>query len=245
MIAHYHLEAQPTTFDFAVWLSTVKTWGAEKVSFIGKKFKPKQNYPYHVAWTRFENLVKPLCELADIPVVKEADKEPVYFTHFMKGAHMAWRENSKIWKYPYEKKHDHITVTLRDSFRNKYRDANRPEWDKFISWAENRGEKVVLIEDAEQNGISIRDRWDAYQCKLNFFTGGGPAALCWMSDAPYVSFFKSLVEHDYYLLSVHHWMYTNSQLPWAKQNQKIIWNTQDKFENIVKQYERFATSGAH
>lgn len=224
--------------------------GADRVAFVGNKFKPKKNYPEEVARYRLENLLKPICELAEMPIVPEEPGEKFYCNHFLKAAHMAWREYSRVWKYPYQKKYDHITVTIRESFRYKNRDSNRPEWEKFISWAENNGQKVVVIEDAEKNGITIKDRWDAYQCKLNLFTGGGASGLCWMSDAPYVTFFKGLTAHDYYLLTVHHWMYTNSQFPWAKQNQRILWNKEDRFEDIVRCYEKnerleVATSGAH
>jgi hypothetical protein len=243
VLASYHLEIQPTTFDVASWLVTVKTWGATEASILGKKFKHKNGYPDEVARSRLEHIVRPLFALAELPIVEKPEPGP-YFTHFMKGVHMAWRENSKIWKYPYKKKHDHVSVTLRNSFRNKSRDSNRPEWEKVISWLENNGEKVVVLEDREKDPISIQDRWDAYQCKFNLFTGGGPSYLCFFSDAPYISFFKGLTEHDYYLLMIHHWHYTNMKFPWAKKNQRVVWG-EDKFENIVRNFERVATSGGH
>jgi hypothetical protein len=241
VLASYHLEVQPTTFDFATWLVTAQTRGVTEISLVGDKFKKKRNYPDEVARARLENIVKPLVELSGLKTVQG---EGPYYTHFMRGVFAAYREHSRIWKFPYEQKHDHITVTLRSSFRNKARDSNRAEWDKFITWAENKGEKVVVIEDAEKGGISIKDRWDAYQCRLNLFTGGGPSVLCMFSDAPYVTFFKGLMDHDYYLNCVHHWLWTGTQFPWAGPKQAIAWK-EDRFDDIVRYYERFATSGAH
>lgn len=238
---NYALEAQPTTWDFATWLVIVQTHGYDEVAIIGDHFKKKRNYPEEVARARLENLVKPLVGITDMKLVNEPAKDPIYFTHFMRGVVQAYRDHSRIWKFHYQKKHDHVTVTIRNSFRNKFRDGNRTEWDKFISWLENNGQKVVVIEDAEQKFISVKDRWDLYQSKMNFFTGGGPAVLCMFSEAPYTTFFKGLEPHDYYLNCVHHWLWTGAQFPWATKHQKIVWK-EDRFDSMVK---AFAASGVH
>jgi hypothetical protein len=162
----------------------------------------------------------------------------------MKAVHEVYRAFSRIWKFPYKKKHDHITVTIRDSWRNKHRNSNRAEWDKFISWAENRGEKVVVLEDREEDPISVKDRWELYQCKMNLFVPSGPAALPILSDAPYIIVGYPGNTHDVYLQTVHHWLWRNMQFPWANRNQKLVWKP-DKFENIARVYERIATSGVH
>lgn len=238
-LASYHLEVQPTTFDFANWLCVAKTLDYKKMSFVGKKFKPKKNYPDEIARARLENLIKPLAKLANIEIV---DGSGDFINHFQKSVHMVFREVGHIWKFPYQKRYNHMTITLRESFRNKYRDSDRTEWEKFANWAENNGEKIVFIEDNEDNHISVEERWDKYQCKFNWFTGGGPSTLCQLSDAPYVMFERNLNQQDYYLLWIHHWTYTNSQLPWSKPNQRIIWGN-EKFDKIVRAYERIANGG--
>jgi hypothetical protein len=241
MRINYSIEAQPTTWDVATWLVAAQTNGFTEVAFVGEKFKKKNNYPDEVARFRLENLVKPLIGLSDMKLVEEPAKDQIYMTHFMKAVFQAYRDHSRIWKFKYEKKHEHVTVTVRESFRNKSRDGNRPEWDRFIGWMENNGQKVVVIEDAEKNFISVKDRWDLYQCKMNFFTGGGPSTLCMFSDAPYVTFFKGLTAHDYYLNCIHHWLWTGAQFPWATKQQRIVWK-EDKFDLMVK---AFAASGVH
>lgn len=160
----------------------------------------------------------------------------------MRGVQECYRQFSRIWKFPYEKKHDHITVTIRDSWRNTHRNSNRKEWDKFISWAENAGEKVVVLEDREENPYTIKDRWDLYQCKMNLGVSNGPMVMCVLSDAPHVIFNYGADHQDVYVLSIHHWLWRNAQYPWANKKQKLVWK-KDRFEDIVKVYT--AASGAH
>lgn len=155
---------------------------------------------------------------------------------------MLYRDNSRIWKFPYKKKYEHITVTIRESWRNRPRNSSRKEWDKFISWAENRGEKVVVLEDREENPYTVRERWDLYQCKMNLAVSNGPALLLHLSDAPYVVLGYANGEHDTYVLGIWHWMWKGYQHPWANRNQKLVWKP-DTFENIQKAY--IAASGAH
>lgn len=160
----------------------------------------------------------------------------------MSAAQMAYRQRSRIWKFPYKRKHDHITVTIRESWRNTHRNSDRKEWDKFISWAENAGQKVVVLEDREEDPISVKDRWDLYQCKMNLGVSNGPMTLCVLSDAPYLIFGYGAGTTDIYVLGIHHWMWLNYQHPWANRNQRLVWK-KDKFETIQKLY--VATSGAH
>ena len=160
----------------------------------------------------------------------------------MQVLHQCYRDFSGIWKFPYEKKHDHITVTIRESWRNKHRNSNRAVWDKFISWAENSGQKVVVLEDREEDPLPVKERWDLYQCRMNLGVSNGPMALNILSDAPYVILGYGNGSTDIYVLGVWHWMWRNSQYPWANKNQKIVWKPDD-FATIQKTY--IAASGAH
>jgi hypothetical protein len=238
------LEKQPTTFDFANWVCVVKSNGVNEAGIEGKKFKWKKDYSEETAERRLENIVYPIAELADLKVVDPAGRATVNCTHVLKGVQLCYREFSRIWKFPYQKKHDHITVTIRDSWRNKHRNSTRDEWDKFISWAENRGEKVVVLEDREESPIPVKERWDLYQCKMNLFVPSGPAALPILSDAPYIIVGYPGNSHDVYLQTVHHWLWRNMQFPWANKNQKLVWKP-DRFENIAGAFERIAASGVH
>ncbi len=182
-----------------------------------------------------KNIVLPLAELADLKIVDPVGKKHILSVHLMSGVIQCFRDFSQIWKFPYEKKHDHITVTIRDSWRNTHRNSNRKEWDKFISWAENQGEKVVVLEDREEEPYTVKERWDLYQCKMNLGVSNGPMTLPILSDAPYIVFGYGNGDQDIYVLGIHHWMWKNHQHPWANANQKLVWKP-DTFEAIVKSY---------
>lgn len=233
----YDLERQPTTFDFANWVCIVKSNNFHEAIIEGKKFKWKKDYSEETAQQRLEKIVYPIADLAGLKLVSPEGRNPFCCVHVLAGVNQVYRQFSKIWKFPYEKKYDHITVTIRDSWRNKHRNSNRAEWDKFISWAENRGEKVVVLEDREKDPISVKDRWDLYQCRMNLFVPSGPAALCILSNAPYMIVGYPGNSHDVYLQTIHHWLWRNAQFPWANQNQKLVWKP-DTFETIQKVYER-------
>lgn len=242
MIPAYDLERQPTTFDFATWACIVRSNGYDEACIVGNKFKYKKDYSEETAKRRLNNIVYPLADLAGLKLVEKGDKKQAYSVHLMSGVQMCWRQFSQIYKFPYEKKHEHITVTLRDSWRNRHRNSNRSEWDKFISWAENNGETVKVLEDLEEDPISVKDRWDLYQCKMNLFVSNGPATLPILSDAPYLVFGYGNGHQDVYLLGIHHWMWKNYQHPWANKNQRLVWKP-DTFETIKKSY--IAASGVH
>lgn len=238
-IPAYNLEAQPTTFDFATWACIARSNGFTKAAIKGTKFKYKKDYSDDTARRRLKNVVLPLAELAGLEIVEDGNTP---LTHLMSGVQQCYRAFSRIWKYPYEKKHDHLTVTIRESWRNTHRNSNRKEWDKFISWAENNGEKVVVLEDREENPLSVKDRWDLYQCKMNLGVSNGPMILTVLSDAPHVILGYGNGDTDIYVLGVWHWLWKNAQYPWANRNQRIIWKP-DTFETIQKSY--IAASGAH
>jgi len=239
-VACYYLDLQPTTFDFATWLCLIKTLGYSRVAFKGDSFKKKVNYPDDRALARLENILKPLCEFVGVEVV-ECESEPEIISHVFSAVVGLYKEFGWFWKYPYERKHEHICVTIRNSWRNRYRNSRREEWDRFISYLENRGERVVVLEDRENDPIPIRERWDMNCCKMNFGVNNGPNVLCMLSDAPYMFFGYPGSFHDAILLLKYHNIPLGSQLPWAKRNQRIVWKP-DEFENLVKVYEMWNES---
>jgi hypothetical protein len=142
--------------------------GHKQAAIIGTKFKWKKDYTEETAKRRLQNIVHPIAELAGLEIVPADGKKKVLCPHTLHAVQLIYRQQSKIWKFPYEKKHDHITITIRDSWRNKHRNSNRPAWEEFKGWAEERGEKVVVLEDQEENPISINDRWDTQETPTTF-----------------------------------------------------------------------------
>jgi len=216
--------------------------GHKQAAIFGDKFKWKRDYTDETAKRRLQNIVYPIAELAGLEIAPPDGKKKLLCPHTLHAVQMIYRQHSRIWKFPYEKKHDHITITIRESWRNKHRNSNRAEWEKFKVWAEERGEKVVVLEDQEENPISIKDRWDLYQCKMNLMVNNGPALMLILSDAPYIIMGYPGNAHDVYLLSVHHWLWRNAQYPWANKNQRLVWK-KDTFEAISRCYLAIEAGG--
>ncbi len=215
MLATYDLERQPTTFDVVIWLVKAKSAGASAVSFINRDKIQVKKYSAAVAEQRFNNIVLPACELAGLPVVDGVGK---MFTHL-------WVDcPNDPWKFFYSRKYDHTTVTIRDSFRNLHRNSNRPAWERF---AKETG--AIVIDDADKAPMSLSERWDLYQCRMNYFVDNGPAALCYFSDAPYVSMKWKLTQHHVNKT----FFRPGYQFPWANRDQRLMWED-DTYENIKR-----------
>ena len=213
MLATYDLEKQPTTFDFVTWLSIAMGNGATEVSFINRDKIQVKKYPKDVAEKRFKDILLPVCEIAGVPVVEGIGKSFPYF----------WSDcPRKPWKFKYQKKYDHRTVTIRDSFRNPHRNSNREAWECF---AKDIG--AVVIDDCDLKPIPLKERWDLYQCRMNLFVDNGPANLCYFSDAPYISMKFQPTPH---LEKIG--FPKGAQIPWANKNQKLVWED-DTYENLT------------
>lgn len=119
------------------------------------------------------------------------------------------------------KKHDHVTVTLRDYERNPDRNSKRDAWMRF---AKDVG--AVVIDDYKHNPIPLVERWDLYQCQMNYFVDNGPAVLCYYSEAPYMTFGMKMTPHLDAM-----GFYEGYQFPWANSQQRLIW-AEDTYVNL-------------
>jgi len=212
VLATYDLETQPTTFDFVNWLVNALTHGATEVSFANFDRIQVKKYPAAVARQRFRNIVLQVCRIAGVPVLDGIGERFSYF----------WKDcPQNPWKFPYLKKYNHTTVTLRNYNRNPQRNSNVAAWRKF---AAETG--ALVIEDYGITPIPLVDRWDLYQCRMNYFVDNGPAVLCYYSDAPYATFGWEMTPHLENM-----GFHKGYQFPWANDNQRLIW-ADDTYENI-------------
>lgn len=133
---------------------------------------------------------------------------------------------------------EYVTITIRKQPRNMERNSNVEEWMQFKKHLE-QWHKVILIwdsEDKQQIGHkeaanNILVRMSLYEgAKMNYFVPNGPAALCWYSDAPYMTFKMNKCDQEH-MKKIK--MSPGSQIAWANENQKLIWED-DTFENMKK-----------
>jgi hypothetical protein len=185
------------TFDFAAFIVCAKTLGADHVHFRYEGEIQTKKFPAEVAWNRFENIHKPLCDLAGMTYTVGPGGDGIAPAYHYGTVEALCRKLGHIWKFPMlDGPRGYVTVTLRDSFRNEVRNSG-PEWQDFINASKKR---VVVLPDCEHDPIPIADRMRLYaNADMNFGTSNGPLALQHFSDAPYrtfnVSGTKELQEH--------------------------------------------------
>lgn len=250
-LAVYDLEHQPTTFDFVTWAVLAKNLGAKTVRFAYEGKIQNWKYPDHVAWKRFEHILAPTCELLGLPW--EVGNRCSGFTvghHWgdvasFARAHGGLRHKITLTAEP----HGHVTVTIRESIRNKWRDSNRLQWDRVIAELERRGERVIVIEDVETSGrpMPLDERMRLYSgAKMNLGVNNGPMTLCHLSDAPYLTWMKFDGSADSETLRQHMantGFPIGSQFEFANSQQLLVWG-EDSAASIMQAYDAIGAKPA-
>ena len=235
----------PTTFDFAVYACIAKTLQYAEIRFIPGMTEWK--YPAEIGWKRWANICIPLCKLAGIPF-SVGTKLPGDTLGYATGhVEALFRKHGKVAKLKPTlelPKSGYVTITMRESFRNKWRDSNRPEWAKVAEYLAKRGEEVIVLEECERTPLDLEERMAIYcQAKMNLSVGNGPMVLCWLSEAPYLSFQmpKPVGFEKEYAQLEEQWTRlgfpVGSQLSFRGPMQEIVWGPDD-FDLIKEKYEQ-------
>jgi len=247
--AIYDLSDMPTTFDFAVFCVIAKTLGAEEVRFVYNGEISTRKYPEDYAWRRWANICIPTCRLVGLkyslgPLVNG-------FTHWyhygcIEGLYKELNrvELLKLPESISPKDGEYVTVTLRDSIRNKWRDSDIPSWKRFIDLLRSDGWSVEVLGDCEFAPMSIEYRMSVYAgAKMNFGSSNGPMALCHFSDMPYITS-NMIPRHNpgnaaerlkNYM--AHGGFPYGSQFSFRNPKTQLIQWEYDTFDNLVKAYE--------
>lgn len=242
-LAVYDLGVMPTTFDFAVFAVMAKTLQYAEVRFVVGMTEWK--YPAEIGWRRWANICIPLCKLVGIPFSVGTKMEGDTLGYGTGHIEHLYRRVGKISKlkplYEYPKK-GYVTITMRESFRNKWRDSNREEWAKVGEYLAKRGEEVLVLEECENQPLALEERMSIYaNAKMNLAVGNGPMVMCWLSEAPYLTFQLPNGPKDEYDALVAQWdrlkFPVGSQLSFRNSMQEIVWGPDD-FEVIKSHYEK-------
>lgn len=141
----------------------------------------------------------------------------------------------------------YITLTYRDTY-GEARNSNKANWRSFGEWATDRGWNVIHVPDTEQCGhpewsgvgvaaaMSPLIRHALYAgSSMNLGISGAALAVCWFGDLPFLSF-KMVA--DYYSTKPafleRYGLPVNTQLPWAKTNQRLVWEADDL--DVIKKH---------
>jgi hypothetical protein len=237
--AFYDLSCYPTTFDMAAWCVIVKTMGANHVRFVYDGRMASWKYPEEIAWRRFANILIPMCSLAGMSWSVERTRNGFTANYHVGHVNEMYKQKGRIEKLQAvtdSKKRGYITITLRDSIRNKWRDSNKQAWERVRKDLERNGREVVVIRDGEYSPLDLRKRMELYQyADMNLGVSCGPITLCYLSEAPYRAFNLTPNEEMERFLEKGG-MPKGSQFAFRNDKQKLVWEP-DSYEVISRELE--------
>lgn len=213
MDASYNLRQSPASFNFIEFLVAATTYGADHIIFDlqngSKKFHGQE------LEERIHSILIPACKIVGVSF-DFTESRGITPGHHMSSVLKAYREKGFIRKLISKTKgSDRFTVTIRHYHRHPERNTG-DEWRVF---AKKIGARV--IEDYYDEPIDLAERFSIYAgAEMNYFGQNGPLSLCLFSDYPYTAYIKPVGRWETYHKE-HGWY--NEQLPWANENQKIIW----------------------
>ncbi len=213
---------------------------------------------------RFENILKPGCAFADATFkifesralasdYLEHTKDQITSSHSMARVIAAWKKCGYRYKLhtattmsPLPIYKEYITITLRNSFRDAFKNTNVAVWEEFAIRVQEEGKhEVIMLPDNESDRLenqdlvkNINDRFWLYEnAAMNFGTNNGPMVLCMYSNAPYmlVNFMTEGSASRAHLIAVQ--ITPNAQLPFANVDQRICWDHVETIEDIWEVYQ--------
>lgn len=161
------------------------------------------------------NVLKPGCAFAGLPCRSGSDGDDIG-SHMLQALHGVPFRRLQTVK---PKGTFRYTVTLRETGHNPHRNSNKQVW---LDFAARIG--AFVIEDYRVKPMHIHDRMALYAgAEMNFGVTNGPMGMLYLTDYPYTVFdcltnVKGFAAHDIQI---------GGQVPWAKPNQRLVWDHQD------------------
>lgn len=247
-VAVYDLSRNPTTFDFVTWAVLAKNNGCDHVHFNADRGIADNKYPAKVAWKRFGNILIPACPIAGLTFSVGGMQPGHTFDWHYGDVEKIYRKNGSLKKLAPTgaiPKNNYVTITIRDSIRNKWRDSNQAAWIKFSKYLESQGKNVIVLGDCELAPLDLEYRMATYcQAEMNYGASNGPFALCHFSEAPYVTMNLApanpatqgynIVEH-----LMRGGFPVGSQFSFRNKKQKLYY-VEDSYENIIRAHEEMS-----
>lgn len=239
----YNLSKSPTTFDFAAWACIARTHGAQSVHFFLNGEIADWKYSKDIAWKRFANILLPICRVARLEYTFGPPIEGVEFPYLIGYANKLYIETGRLELLRPTMKVDrggYVTLTMRQSFRNKWRNSNMEAWGKFEKYLSGKNIDVLVFPECEEEPMNLEKRMALYcAASMNLGVSNGPMALCLLSEAPYLTFNWFDNQHDATYddvkLRAKQGFPVGSQLAFRNERQCLIYE-RDDYENIVRAY---------
>lgn len=246
MIGLYPLDQYPTTFDMTAWAVIARTNGCDHVRFRLNGKIDSRKYSEEIAWRRFGNILVPLCKLAGMTFSVGEGGNGRVFKYIYGHVEQCYREHGRIdllkSTMPYKDK-GYVTITLRDSFRNTFRNSNLEAWRRVEKTLKDRGVRVIVFKDCEVAPLSLEYRLAAYlNADMNLGVSNGPMTLCHFSAAPYITLNMAAKRpdgdegYDPEALMASSGFPHGSQFSFRNDRQLLVWEP-DTYENIMDAYD--------
>jgi hypothetical protein len=239
----YDLSTDPTTFDFITWSTIARSNGVDHVHFVIDQGIRTDKYDEVTAWKRFGNILVPSTKLSGLTFTVGSKRDGERFGWHIGEVEATYKKTGSINKLKPTAGiglKNTVSITIRDSIRNKWRDSNKPAWDKFTKHLQSEGYQVIILNDCELNPIDIQWRMAVYsECLMNYGVNSGPMAMCMFSDCPYLIFNMSPKHNDFNMEEhlTKGGFPKNSQLSFRNKKQLIVWEPDD-YETILKHHNR-------
>ena len=225
-VYRYDLSKQPASFDFVVWLATVRSLGATEI-VLDDAHGFKHKFSKSRSVERLDSIVIGALKYFYIPWSFGSEGEEI--PHRLDTALKVHRDIG-MKKLPVKlEAGDYCTFTIRNMMKTPERNTS----EAFRRFGEKHG---VVIEDWSNKPISLGARMDLYRkAKMNYFGNNGPATLAYLSDIPYriVKFASEGGASLAFLAKIG--IKPGFQFPWKNDNQLILWKD-DTWEVLENDY---------
>lgn len=238
----------PTTWDFPVYLCAAKTLGYDEIRFVIGKIATYKYSPV-IALKRWANILIPLCYMEGMPysVCDVNTVKADVLSYAMGYLTSMYEKLGRIELFQTRRTHEgYVTITLRESFRNPWRNSDLTAWAGVKKRLEERGKTVIVLPECEAEPIHVTERMRIYSgAEMNMGVSGAGLTLCWLSDLPYMSFLlpnrKGYEKARMELIAQHQRLNfpIGTQLPWRNGQQELVWKGDD-FETIMRHYDAMA-----
>lgn len=244
--AVYDLSKMPTTYDFAVWAALARSHGCEHVRFVADRGMAETKYSATIGWKRFGNILVPLCAIAGMTYSVGGMVDGFGFTYHYGHINNHFKQHGTVAKlkatYDLQDR-DYVTITLRESFRNTWRNCNVAAWTEFKKFLEAQGKRVIVLPECELQPLDVEWRMALYQnADMNYGVSTGPMALCHLSDAPYMTINMCPPNntgkgYNLETLMAKGGFPIGTQFEFKNDRQLLVYESDD-YENIVKAHNR-------
>lgn len=227
--ALYPLDTHPTTFDICSYLVVAKTCGAKHIRFCNVEKMADWKYPRELAWKRFGNITLPCVQLSGLSWSVGPKVNGNTYSYYTNRANEVYEQFGRIelLKGKPVEHPGYVTITLRESFRNKERNSNMKAWEAFREDLMQEGFEVVWFEECESSPTDLIERMSYYQgAVMNFGCNNGPMGLCWYSEAPYLSF-NMAPDPKTLDMMVRFKFPPGSQYEFRNRKQRLVWQPDD------------------